>query len=80
MIYLKNFSLLTDYQENKMFECETRKIFNSYYPVGLFSYIGLNKIEFSNITIFCGGNGSGKSTLLKTLLNDYYQSKKGKRR
>lgn len=78
MIYLKNFTLLTDYQENKMFECETRKIYNSYYPVGLFSSIGLNKIEFSNITIFCGGNGCGKSTLLNIIASKINASRRNR--
>ena len=37
MIYLKKFELLDEIQEHYLFDTEKRKIFNSYYPVGLFS-------------------------------------------
>lgn len=45
-----------------------RTCFDSYYPLGVFSYEkNLSNLEFSDITIFCGGNGSGKSTLLNII-------------
>ncbi len=37
------------------------------YPYGIFPYKGLRRIEFSEVTVFCGGNGSGKSTLLNLI-------------
>ena len=40
---------------------------SSFYPFGIFPSLGLKKIEFAPITIFCGDNGSGKSTILNLL-------------
>lgn len=37
------------------------------YPCGLFPEKGLARLDFSRITILCGGNGSGKSTLLNLI-------------
>ena len=48
MIYLKKFELLDEIQEHYLFDTEKRKIFNSYYPVGLFSTKGFKNIIFSN--------------------------------
>ena len=46
-----------------MLTCYTSK-----YPFGLYSGRGLpDKIEFGDITIFCGNNGSGKSTMLNVI-------------
>jgi len=67
MVYLKKFELLNSYEEHLLTEIERRKIYNSYYPIGLFSIKDFKDIEFSNITIFYGGNGSGKSTLLNII-------------
>ena len=67
MIFLKNFKLLNDYQEKVLTEIERRRIFNSYYPLGIFPLKELEDIKFENITIFYGGNGSGKSTLLNII-------------
>ncbi len=67
MVYLKKFELLNDYQEHVLTEIERRRIFNNYYPLGIFSLKEFKKIEFDNITIFYGGNGSGKSTLLNII-------------
>ena len=36
----------------------------SSYPYSVIFSLGLSRIDFEPITIFCGGNGSGKSTLL----------------
>ena len=52
MVYLKRFELLDDVQEHYLFDEERRHIFNSYYPVGLFSMKKFKEITFSNITIF----------------------------
>lgn len=67
MIFLRNFSLLDENQEHNLFYQEKRNIFNSYYPVGLFSSKRFKDIKFSNITIFYGGNGYGKTTLLNII-------------
>ncbi len=40
---------------------------NNAYPFHIFPQKGLSAIDFSPITIFCGGNGSGKSTLLNII-------------
>ena len=38
MIYLKEFTLLNEDNEHSLvFDIEKRRIFNSYYPVGIFS-------------------------------------------
>lgn len=37
------------------------------YPFKIFPFKHLKNIEFSQITVFCGGNGSGKSTLLNII-------------
>ncbi len=41
--------------------------YGSRYPYGIFPRMGLSRIDFAPITIFCGGNGSGKSTLLNVI-------------
>lgn len=67
MVFLKKFKLLNSYEEHNLLQIERRKIYSSYYPIGLFSLKSFENIEFSNITIFYGGNGSGKSTLLNII-------------
>lgn len=67
MIYLKNFDLLSEIQEHNLNYEEQRKIFNNYYPLGLFTSKEFSHIDFENITIFYGGNGSGKTTLLEII-------------
>lgn len=68
MIYLKKFELLNEMQEHSIvFDQERRRIFNSYYPIGLFTQNNFKEIEFDRITIFYGGNGSGKTTLLNII-------------
>lgn len=68
MLYLKRFELLNEMQEHSIvFDQERRRIFNSYYPIGLFTQNNFKEIEFDRITIFYGGNGSGKTTLLNII-------------
>lgn len=68
MVYLKSFNLLTEHQEHfLLFEKEQRKIFNNYYPMGIFPQKRFEEIKFEPITIFYGGNGCGKSTLLNII-------------
>lgn len=68
MIYLESFKLLNEEQEyNIVHFKEQRRIFNNYYPLGIFLEKELINIDFDNITIFYGGNGSGKTTLLNII-------------
>ncbi|MDD3187569.1 MAG: AAA family ATPase [Bacilli bacterium] len=67
MIYVKQFKLLKEEQESYVSGSDPRKIYVSYYPLGIFSFKRFYKIEFENITIFYGGNGSGKTTLLNII-------------
>ena len=67
MIYLKRFELLNEIKEHNLFDREKRKIFNTYYPIGIFSQKDFEEIIFDRITIFYGGNGSGKTTLLNVI-------------
>ena len=68
MIYLQTFDLMTRSQEEYFLNYFHRTCFDSYYPLGIFSYEKeLEHLDFSDITIFCGGNGSGKSTLLNII-------------
>lgn len=48
---------------------DARTIFNSIYPLGIFSKKEFQNISFNDVTIFYGGNGSGKSTLLNIIGN-----------
>lgn len=67
MIYLKEFSLNSTRQEEAFLQNFERTCFDSYYPYRLFPYKGIEDIDFTDITIFCGGNGSGKSTILNII-------------
>ena len=68
MIYLKSFRLMDRSDEEGFLSNFSRTCFDSYYPFGIFSHEkNLSELEFSDITIFCGGNGSGKSTLLNII-------------
>lgn len=68
MIYLQSFKLLDEDAEYNIARFrEKRRIFNNYYPLGIFLDKMLLNIEFNNITIFYGGNGSGKTTLLNII-------------
>lgn len=68
MKYLKSFELLDEIQESNIVTYkEQRNIFNSSYPLHIFSYKEFKNINFDDITIFYGGNGSGKSTLLNII-------------
>lgn len=68
MVYLNKIELLDEEQENEIvFSGETRQIFNSYYPLNLFSSKQFKNIDFDGITIFYGGNGSGKTTLINII-------------
>ncbi|MBR6709793.1 MAG: AAA family ATPase [Clostridia bacterium] len=73
MQYLQSFTLPTLRQEDKFLlnfphqlemQCYDP---NNVYPFRIFPEKQFSHIDFSPITIFCGGNGSGKSTLLNVI-------------
>lgn len=76
MLYIKKFELLDHFTENIITLEDRRTIYNSYYPLGLFSSKQLKHIEFENITIFYGGNGSGKTTLINIIAEKLKASRK----
>ncbi len=77
MVYLKSFNLLNEDEEHCVItECEVRKIFNSAYPLRIFPLKNFRKIEFDNITIFCGDNGSGKTTILNIIADKLNATRK----
>lgn len=76
MIYLKHFELLDDIQEHYLYDIDRRNIYNSYYPIGLFSSKKFKNIDFNAITIFYGGNGSGKSTLINIISEKMHSIRK----
>ena len=79
MIYLKKFELLDEQQEHAVvFYQEKRRIFNSYYPIGIFTQNDFKEIKFDRITIFYGGNGSGKTTLLNIISEKLESVRKSK--
>jgi len=78
MIYLKSFNLLNNHQEYIVKDMERRRIFNNYYPLGIFTQKEFENITFNNITIFYGGNGSGKSTLLNIIAEKLEAIRKAK--
>ena len=68
MVFLKKFELLDENEEyNILTGDEQRNIFNSIYPLKIFSLKEFKNVDFDEITIFYGGNGSGKSTLLNII-------------
>lgn len=67
MIYLKNFQLPNERNEDDIILYEQRTCFNNFYPFRIFPRRKIEVINFENITILYGGNGSGKSTLLNVI-------------
>lgn len=74
MVYLKKFELPSEELESC---CIPRlKIYNNYYPLGIFSEKKFTDITFEPVTIFYGGNGSGKTTLLNVIAKKLDASRK----
>lgn len=46
---------------------EKRTCYNTTYPMGVLSGIGLERLDFAPITILYGGNGTGKTTALNVM-------------
>lgn len=53
--------------ESRHFTSTSPTYYTTLYPFQIFPQKGIKFIEFSEITILCGGNGSGKSTLLNVI-------------
>ena len=66
-VYLKSFSFPGELSEADYIRSLKRTCYNGVYPFKIFPLKGLDDLEFSPITIFCGGNGSGKSTILNLI-------------
>lgn len=75
MVYLESIRLLENDEEG--LAMDERKIYNSYYPFGIFSHMkNIKNIKFGSITLFCGSNGCGKSTLLNLISSKFNSVKK----
>ena len=75
MIYLESIRLLENDEDG--LAMDERKIYNSYYPFGIFSHMkNIKNIKFGSITLFCGSNGCGKSTLLNLISSKLNSVKK----
>jgi len=75
MVYLESIRLLENDEEG--LAMDERKIYNSYYPFGIFSHMkNIKNIKFGSITLFCGSNGCGKSTLLNLISSKLNSVKK----
>lgn len=77
MIYLKQFELLDDASEYIIIT-KMKNIYNSLYPLKIFTDKEFKNIEFNPITIFYGGNGSGKTTLLNIISSKINATRKNK--
>ena len=69
MVYLKEFSLVSENTENIILSEEKRTYFHNQYPFRIFPKTEFKDIKFSDVTILYGGNGSGKSTILNIIVN-----------
>ena len=69
MIYLKEFSLVSENTENIILSEEKRTYFHNQYPFRIFPKKEFKDIKFSDVTILYGGTGSGKSTILNIIAN-----------
>lgn len=73
MVYLKSFCLVDEMDELKIIS-EKKNIYNSLWPLKIFTGKCLSHINFEPITIFYGGNGSGKTTLLNIIASKLHAS------
>ena len=64
MIYLDSFRFPDGDWEWKQRLKVKRTCYNTMYPFGILSGIGLERLDFAPVTILYGGNGSGKTTAL----------------
>lgn len=66
-MYLEQFEIPSEYQEENFIGGIQRTCYTSYYPFKIFPAKYLNSLTFSPIAILYGGNGSGKTTLLNII-------------
>ena len=66
-MYIKSMVLTSDNAETTFLCGLERRCYSGVYPYKIFPIKGLQRIDFSFITILYGGNGSGKTTLLNIL-------------
>lgn len=67
MIYLDSIQFPSQEAESGYFCRPIPTYYQSNYPFQVFPQKGMDKVHFSDITIFCGTNGSGKSTTLNVI-------------
>ncbi len=67
MVYLNNFTFPSRDREFHFFLDIKRTCYDSFYPFGILSEHGFERVDFEPITIFYGGNGSGKTTALNVI-------------
>ena len=67
MVYLKNFTILSREQEERILDSIRETCYTTRYPFNIFRYRDVPQLEFEPLTIFYGGNGSGKTTLMKMI-------------
>ncbi len=66
-MYLDSFLFPSEDWEWNASLAEKRTCFNTMYPLGVLSGIGLERLDFAPITILYGGNGTGKTTALNVM-------------
>lgn len=67
MIYLSQFILPSEIDEDCVIGEIKETCYNTFYPFGMLTNRGISDIRFGNITILYGGNGSGKTTMLNII-------------
>ena len=67
MVYLDHFLLPTEDAEWAFRMSVKRTCYNTFYPFGLCSAMGLERLDFEPLTLLHGGNGSGKTTVLNVI-------------
>lgn len=67
MIYLDSVYFAGIKNEEQFINYIRRTCVDSFYPFGILPRCGLDKIDFSTVTILYGGNGCGKSTALNII-------------
>ena len=66
-MYLDSFVFPDEDWEWNACLAEKRTCYNTMYPLGVLSGIGLERLDFAPITILYGGNGTGKTTALNVI-------------
>lgn len=67
MVYLDSFTFPDGEDEFDFRLGIKRTCYASFYPMGVLSQKGLRRLDFTELTLLCGGNGSGKTTALNLI-------------